>query len=276
MKKTLSAILAILLICTLCACGTGIISPSTATEEASAHNSGVQTTAEQAETAEAPTETEPQTTEESALVEYGEPVISQWVELNADEPEFQILVPVKNVSDGWLGCRGSAYTLTDKDGTAVAEFSGADCAPLYLAPGQDGVIYYTDINRSGLDYLNPEYTLTYEAEFYPLPEDYITELEVSDISWAKNLASIEINGNLTNPTDLEFSFPKISFVIYDENHTIIGGAFTSGGNEDYNSDDYGLLRAHETCSFTTYRYWLPNDYPLEKATIVGYGFGWTN
>ena len=82
---------------------------------------------------EAPPEVE---AEPAPLVEYGEPSVSQWVELDEAEPCFQIMVPVTNVSGDCLGHRTAVYTLKDKDGSEVAAFEGADCAPSYLAPGE--------------------------------------------------------------------------------------------------------------------------------------------
>lgn len=206
-------------------------------------------------------------------IEYGEPEISQWAELNAAEPNYQIMVPVKNVSDNYLTLMGATYTLTDKSGNEIAVLRSADCSPAFLAPGQEGVIYQTAVNKNGTDYLNPDYTLTFEAEFEPMPENDIVPLEVSNLQFYKNLGSIEIVGDLTNDTIHELSFPYISFLFYDENGNILCGAFCMGGVSDRSADDFGILHAYTTCPFTGYRYWLPGDYPLEKATMKAYGYG---
>ena len=207
------------------------------------------------------------------LVEFGEPSISQWIELNEAEPCFQIMVPVTNISGDYLGHRTSVYTLKDKDGSEVAAFEGADCAPIYLAPGESGVIYYTAINRSGIDYLNPDYTPEFEAEFFPMDEGTVIPLQAENIQFAKNLGSIEITGDLVNDTEYDFDLPYVSFLFRDEDGNALCAAFCMGGNNDFNSADYGKQPAHTTLPFKSYRYWLPDDYPVEKATVEAFGFG---
>lgn len=280
MKKGSLLLIALLLICLfLSGCGKAVTAAPETSAEPSAQSEPVTPAAEQ-ETppAVSPAEEAPDDgaapIETAPLVEFGEPSIHQWVELgDADEPNFQIMVPVRNISGNWLGSRTNVYTLKDKDGNEVAVFENADCAPIFLAPGQSGIIYYTAINRSGIDYLNQDYTLEYEAEFFPMDEGTVIPLPVENVQFAKNLGSIEITGDLVNDTEYDFDFPYVSFLFRNEDGDILCGAFCMGGNGDFNSEDFGKQPAGTTMPFTSYRYWLPDDYPMEKATVEAFGFG---
>lgn len=224
---------------------------------------------------EIPTEAETEATEqptEPQLVKYGEPVIRQWVELNDAEPCFQFMIPVKNISEDYVAFRRNTYMLKGKDGETVAFWEGADCAPYYLAPGQEGIIYHEAINRDGIDYLSPEYSFEYIAVPEAVTWDF-EALEISDIQFNKNLGSTEIRGNLINDTDCDFSFPPVTFLFYDADGNILCAAYGMGGSNDYESENFGVIQAHSTCPFVTYRYWMPDDYPLENVTVKAFAFG---
>ena len=280
MKKGSLLLIALLLICLLLSgCGKAVTAapetPSAPSAQAEPVTPAAPAPEQETPPADAPAEEAPPEVEAepAPLVEYGEPSISQWVELDEAEPCFQIMVPVTNVSGDCLGHRTAVYTLKDKDGSEVAAFEGADCAPSYLAPGESGVIYYTAINRSGIDYLNPDYTLEVESEFFPMGEGTVIPLKVENLQLAKVLGSIEITCELVNDTDYEFEFPYVSFLFHDEDGNILSAAFCIAGSNDYNSEDFGKQPAGTTMPFKCYRYWLPDDYPLEKATVEAFGFG---
>lgn len=267
-KKLLCTAISLILLLSVCACTAQPTDGETAPEATAA------TLVTQGETA-APTESAPTETEEQTepqLAEYGEPVIRQWCQLSSPEPCFQIMVPVKNISDEYIFFGTNTFTLRDASGNAAAAFEGGACAPRYLAPGQEGIIYYEAINRDGVDYLDAAYTLEFIAAPRPVTWDFEV-LEVSDIQITKNLGTTELRGNLINRTDLEFESPSMSFLFFDEDGNILCAAYGSGVNADYDADDYGILHAQSTCPFFTYRYWMPDDYPLEKVTVVGYAFG---
>lgn len=291
MKKSISIVLCFILILSMSACGAekGTATPDNppvpAAEEPSESAAVPEQkteTPEQTDRAadpddagtqpEEPLPEEQEQPEEPQLLEYGEPVIYQWVELNDSEPCFEIVVPVKNVTDGDVGLRTVVYSLKDKEGNEAATFENANCAPYFISPGQEGILYYAAINRSGIDYLNPDFSLEVTAEPFLVTWDY-TPLEVSDIQLGRNLGCTEIRCNLINNTDQEFEFPYVTFVFYDENDTILCGAFGMGGVDDYNAKDFGILHANTSCPFVTERYWMPNDYPLEKVTVRAFAFG---
>ena len=256
MKKCMLVIFCIVLICSITACGTQQPDGNEAADIASSPID----------------EKQDESAEATELAEYGEPVIYQWVELNENEPCFEIVVPVKNTSDELICFGSNTYTLTDKDGNEIEVFEGSDCAPMYLEPGQEGIIYYAAINRSGLDYLNPEYSLDFVADPMTVNWD-VTQLEVSDIQLSRNLGDTEIRGNLINDTDKEFELPAISILFYDKDGNILCGAYGMGGVNDSAAEDFGVLHAKTTCPFCTYRYWLPNDYPLDDVTVKAFAAG---
>lgn len=253
MKKTLLAILCIIFVLSLTACGSdkpqGDTPPSGGEEPATSQS-------EQ---------------KDEELVEYGTPRIYQWMEIG-DNPNFEFIIPVKNISDAPVYLRTCHYELKDKDGNVIYSEKASDCAPLYIDPGQEGIIYTAAINRSEYDYLNPDYVFEYEATFIN-PTWEVTKLEVSDIQFYKNLGTTEITGTLSNDTDNEYSFPPVSFLFYDKDGNILCGAYTSGGNDDYEAEDFGTLYPHSSAAFCSHRYWMPNDYPLEDVTVKAFGFG---
>lgn len=209
---------------------------------------------------------------ESDLVEFGEPMIYQWDELEENAPCFEFVVPVKNISDEYIFFGTNTYTLLDKDGNTMGVFEGADCAPMYIAPGQEGIIYYSAINRSGNDYLNPDYSLDYIAEPAIVSWDF-AEFKVDNIQISQNLGDTEIHANLINATEQDYDNASVTFLFYDENGKILCGAYGMGGVGNADSDDFGILHAKTICPLTTYRYWMPNGYPLESVTVEGFAFG---
>lgn len=267
MKKLLYTALCLTILLSLCACS--------ATGGDETQETAAPTVATQVETA-APTEADPTETEqlteqptEPQLVEYGEAVVRQWEQLSSSEPCFQIMVPVKNTSEDSVFFGTNTFTLKDASGNAVAVFEGGGCAPRYLAPGQEGIVYYEAINRDGIDY--SEYSLEFVGAPRTVTWDF-EPLEISDVQLNKDLGCVELRGNLINHTDYEFESPSMSFLFFDRDGNILCAAYGSGGNDDYDADDYGILHAQSTCPFYTYRYWLPDDYPLEDVTVVGFAF----
>lgn len=258
MKKYLLAVLCIALVLSLGACKKDEGSASTT----AAGGGGEEVTTTQAEQ------------QEKEIVEFGTPMIYQWMAVG-DDPCFEFIIPVKNISDDIAYLRTCHYVLKDKDGKEIYSADFSDCAPMYIDPGQEGIVYMCAMNKTGYDFLDPEYVLEYKAEFIN-PGWEVTKLDVTVADYYKVLGSTEITGTITNDTDEEYEFPPISFLFYDKDGNILCGAYTSGGNGDYESDDFGKLHPHSSADFTTYRYWMPNDYPLEDVSVEAFGFGVEN
>lgn len=272
MKNLLCTGLCLILLLSLCACSTkpagGDKTPEpTASIIAARDETSLPTELE-------PTQTEQPTEEptELQLAEYGEPVIRQWYQLSSPNPCFQIIVPVKNLSEDNIFFGTKTFTLKDASGNAVASFEGGGCAPHYLAPGQEGILYYEAINTDGIDYLDPTYSLEFAAEPRIVTWDFEL-LKISDVQIEKDMGTVEVYGNLTNNTDYEFDSPTLSFLFFDADGNILCAAYGSGGNDDYDAEDYGILHAQSTCPFFLYRYWMPDDYPIENVSVVGFAFG---
>lgn len=222
MKKIILCALAVVMSLALCACG-GSSSGSNGSG-----GSGSQSSVP--------------ATENRAAYAFGAEKIRVWD--SGSNTLIEIQVPITNNSDKLLYCRTVDYRLVNEKGEAVFTANASDMAPLYLEPGDTGIIYHMQKYISDTPYSN-DLRLEYEATM-EVPTWTVKTFDVVDLTFEQpTQTSCVIRGNIVNDSDKDLENVMVSIRLYDAQNNIIGGAF---GYSD------GEIKAGETGPFRSQRY----------------------
>ena len=180
--------------------------------------------------------------EKSANYTFGTEKVRVWESVNNTLIEIQ--VPITNNSNELLYCRTVEYKLVNAKGEAAFTATASDMAPLYLEPGDTGIIYHMQKYMSETPYsddLKLEYKATIEVASWT-----VKSFEASNLTFEQPLGTgYIIRGNITNNSDKDLEMAQVSIRLYDAQGNIIGGAY---GYAD------GTIKAGETGTFVSQRY----------------------
>lgn len=214
MKKPIALMLVVMLVITLCACGSGQTQSEDNTPEISSSDVSDEILTENS--------SPEQSSESSVSYEITDSRARIWTN-RIGSVWVQTIIEIKNTGTTNLYLSSGSYDLEDASGKLVASQKMVSAYPNVLAPGEKGYMYEeTTLNEA----VDGELTVLPHEDVEEATVDLIrfpvTDVEISNDTYG----SVKMLGRIENTSDEEESMIYIVAFLYDANGSCIGQMFT--------------------------------------------------
>lgn len=214
MKKPIALMLVVMLVITLCACGSGQTQSEDNTTEISSSDVSDEILTENS--------SPEQSSESSVSYEITDSRARTWTN-RIGSVWVQTIIEIKNTGTTNLYLSSGSYDLEDASGKLVASQKMVSAYPNVLAPGEKGYMYEeTTLNEA----VDGELTVLPHEDVEEATVDLIrfpvTDVEISNDTYG----SVKMLGRIENTSDEEESMIYIVAFLYDANGSCIGQMFT--------------------------------------------------